>query len=252
MTLIAQITDPHLRDDGAYPCHDPALAMQAAFDSIRAMDLQPDAVVLTGDIIDRTAKSYAHVLPLLREAPVPLLPMPGNHDRPDEFREAFSEWVGFAPGHLSFSRQIGDVLLIALDSNLPDGRCGVDADRLSWLETILASAQCPALLALHHPPFPTYVPHLERAGFENADDLARCVAASAVCRVIAGHSHRGMQTTWAGVPASTAGAIGHGLSLSLTGQNRHQPECVAPCFELHHFKAGQVISHQISLEPFRF
>ncbi|MDP3523382.1 MAG: metallophosphoesterase, partial [Hoeflea sp.] len=78
MTLIAQITDPHLRDDGADPCHDPAEAMRRAFAMIAAMERQPDAIVLTGDIIDRTARSYDHVMHLLAQAPVPLLPLSGN------------------------------------------------------------------------------------------------------------------------------------------------------------------------------
>lgn len=43
MTLIAQITDPHLRDDGADPCHDPAAAMRAAVRQISALDLRPEA-----------------------------------------------------------------------------------------------------------------------------------------------------------------------------------------------------------------
>jgi 3',5'-cyclic-AMP phosphodiesterase len=88
MALIAQLTDPHLRDDGADPFHDPAQALLQAFAQIAAMDIKPDAIVLTGDIIDRSAKDYAHALTLLRQAPVSLWPMPGNHDKP---HRAFAE-----------------------------------------------------------------------------------------------------------------------------------------------------------------
>lgn len=247
MTLIAQITDPHLRDDGGDPCHDPADAMRRAFATIAAMDRQPDAIVLTGDIIHRTAKSYDHTLPLLREAPVPLAPIAGNHDRAEEFRAAFGDWVEFDDDHLSFVRQMDGALLVGLDSNLPGARGGVDQMRLDWLKGVLTNAQSPVILALHHPPFDTYAPHLDKAGFAEASTLAALVAESPVCRIIAGHSHRGIQTVWAGVAASTANAIGHGLSLSLSGNHPHQPICTPPAYELHLLQSGSVVSHQITL-----
>ncbi|RGP36304.1 metallophosphoesterase family protein [Pseudotabrizicola alkalilacus] len=248
MTLIAQITDPHLRDDGADPCHDPAQAMRQAFAQIAAMDRRPDAIVLTGDIIDRSAADYTAAADLLRAAPVPLLPLSGNHDRPEDFREAFADWADFAPDHLSFTRRIGDAILIALDSNLPDGSGGVDALRLGWLQDALADATGPVILALHHPPFPTGAPHLDKPGFAGAAPLAALVQGSPICRIIAGHSHRAMQTQWAGVTASTCTAIGHGLSLSLTGAYKHKPSCLPPAYEVHLLQAGSVISYQINLE----
>ncbi|WP_439530826.1 metallophosphoesterase [Pannonibacter sp.] len=247
MTLIAQITDPHLRDDGAYPCHDPAEAILRAFETMAAMDRLPDAIVLTGDIIDRTADGYGAATAVLRAAPVPLLPMPGNHDRAPEFRAAFADWADFAPDHLSFARKIGDAVLIALDSNLPGGKGGVDAARLDWLADAMARATAPVILALHHPPFPTGAPHLDKDGFAGAAQLAGLLAASPVCRIIAGHSHRSMQTLWAGVLASTCPAIGHGLSLSLTGNFPHRASCMRPAFELHVLQSGSVTTHQISL-----
>lgn len=248
MTLIAQITDPHLRDDGADPCHDPAQAMRQAFAQIAAMDRRPDAIVLTGDIIDRSATGYDAAVNLLRAASVPVLPLPGNHDHPEGFRAAFAGWADFAPDHLSFTRQIGDAVLIALDSNLPDGSGGVDAARLEWLARALACADAPVILALHHPPFPTGAPHLDKDGFAGADRLAARVQGSPVCRIIAGHSHRSMQTLWAGVVASTCTAIGHGLSLSLTGNRKHKPSCTLPAFEMHLLQSGSVVTHLIPLD----
>lgn len=247
MTLIAQITDPHLRNDGADPCHDPATAMRRAFAQIAAMDLKPDAILLTGDIIDRSAAGYDHALALLSEAPVPLWPIPGNHDPAPAFRRVFEGCVPLAPDHLSYTRQIGGLCVIALDSNLPGGRCGIDASRLEWLQGELAKAQGPAMLALHHPPFATHAPHLDKEGFVGTKALERMIADSPVCRVIAGHSHRAIQTIWAGRISSTAPAIGHGLSLSLSGAERHKPVPTTPGFELHLLGVEGMVSHLMLL-----
>lgn len=248
MTLIAQITDPHLRDDGADPCHDPAVAMRHAFAQIAAMDVRPDAILLTGDIIDRSAVGYDHALALLREAPVPLLPMPGNHDPAPSFRTAFEGRVPLAPDHLSYALEIGGLYVIALDSNLPGGGCGVDALRLEWLQGELAKAQGPAILALHHPPFTTHSPHLDKQGFVGAKALEQMIVDSPVCRVLAGHSHRAIQTIWAGRIASTAPAVGHGLNLSLSGADRHMPMPTTPGFDLHLLGAEGMVSHLMLLK----
>lgn len=248
MALIAQLTDPHLRDDGADPFHDPAKALLQAFTQIAAMDVRPDAIVLTGDIIDRSARDYAQALALLREAPVPLLPMPGNHDDPFAFRRAFDGWARFAPEHLSFTAEVADLQLIALDSILPDARPGLDKVRLDWVANALDTSEKPSVLALHYPPFPTGAPHLDGPGFQNAAALARLIARGRVCRIIAGHSHRAMQTVWAGCLSSTAPALGHGLSLSLSGAERHKPVRMAPAFDLHAISPPVLVSHQILLD----
>lgn len=247
MTLIAQITDLHLRDDGAYPCHDPAGAVLQAFDRIAAMDLRPDAIVVTGDIIDRAASGYAAAVALLRKAPVPLLPLSGNHDRAEDFRAAFAGWADFHPDHLSFVQPMRDLTLIGLDSNLPQGKGGVDAARLDWLAGALARAEGPVVLALHHPPFATGAPHIDAQGFACATELTDVVSGTRVCRVIAGHTHRSIQTRWAGVAAGTCRAIGFGLDLFLTRGHTHRPDCTTPGFDLHLVTPGLAVSHQVTL-----
>lgn len=169
----------------------------------------------------------------------------GNHDRPEAFREAFADWVPFAQDHLSFVEPLDDATLVGLDSNLPGGRGGVDDAKLDWLSDTLSSAQAPVILALHHPPFPTHTPHLDRAAFVGADALASCLKGGQVNRIIAGHSHRGIQSLWAGIPASNCTDIGHGLTLSLSGTTPHRPVDAAPGYELHQLRLGSIVSYQI-------
>lgn len=245
--LLVQISDLHWRDDGAWPRHDPVRALERAFALVAAMRPAPDAIVFTGDVIDRSAVGYDAVARLLAAAPVPLLPLAGNHDRAEGFRAAFGYLADFAPGHLSFAAPLGEGLLVGLDSNGPGGKPGLDAARLDWLARVLDGQRVPVVLALHHPPFPTGIPRLDADAFPGTGALADLVATSAVCRVIAGHSHRAIHTLWAGVPASTAPALGHALALSLVEGAPHAHSAEPPGLHLHRMLDGQVVTHSVSL-----
>ena len=54
MTLIAQITDLHMRPSGkkAYGVVDTEAMLRAAVDSILAQPKKPDAVIASGDLTD--------------------------------------------------------------------------------------------------------------------------------------------------------------------------------------------------------
>lgn len=248
MTLIAQITDLHLRDDGQYKFHNPAEALHAAFRDMKTLDQTPDLILLTGDIMDRSSQSYDLAQALLSEAPFPLLVMPGNHDRPKAFRQAFGSQLDWQGTHLSFHYRCRDIDVIALETTLETGKAGISAMQLQWLAQLLPQLTRPSLLALHHPPFRTGLPHLDQPGFENADALAALVQSSPICRVIAGHSHRMITGLFGGVLASTAAPLGYGLSMSFQEGVRHQPIKSPASYELHHFAGGRCHSHQRLLD----
>lgn len=243
MTLIAQMTDLHLREDGAYGFHDPARALLAAFDDIAGLDQRPEVIVLTGDILDRSASDYAGAQALIAQSPVPVLVMPGNHDRAGAFRQAFGGQA-WAADHLSFHHACGEVDLVALETTLPSGKAGVTLAQLDWLAALLPRLTRPILLALHHPPFVTGLSHLDEPGFANADALAEVIAGAGVCRVIAGHSHRAISSVFAGIAASTAAPLGFGLSLAFAPGARHHPVATIPSYELHQFQGASCITHQ--------
>ncbi|MBR9764844.1 MAG: phosphoesterase [Rhodobacteraceae bacterium] len=247
--LIVQLSDLHLRDDGAYPRHDPAEALARAFEGIARMRPAPALILLTGDVIDRSAAGYGPACALLRQAPVPLVALSGNHDRAAEFRAALGDRADFAEGHLSFALPLDGLTVIGLDSNRAGGLPGVDAARLDWLAGVLEGARGNALLALHHPPFATGIPRLDGTPFEGAEALEALVRGSAVTRVIAGHTHREITATWAGVTASTGPALAHGLALSLVGGAPHAHTPDAPGMHLHQvLPDGRLVTHRVDLD----
>lgn len=251
--LLAQITDTHLRADGAHPRHDPAAALDRAVRVLNAMRPAPDAVVLTGDVIDRAAPGYGPALAALDRLAAPLLALPGNHDRAGPFRAAFgpaleARGIALTEGHFSFAVPVAGHVVLGLDTTSAEGPARLDADRLDWLARALAGAEAPVVLALHHPPFALGIPRLDRDPFEGAAALERLVRASGkVARVIAGHSHRAVSRLWAGVQASTAPALGHALALSLVPGAPHAHVAEPPGLQLHLSQGGDWITHTLLL-----
>ena len=65
--LIVQLSDPHIGADWADV--DPVAALTAAVDCVRAMRPQPDALLVTGDLVDNGSDAeYGQVRERAREA----------------------------------------------------------------------------------------------------------------------------------------------------------------------------------------
>jgi Icc protein len=246
--IIVQITDLHLRGDGVVLRHDPLEALACAIGVINHMRPQPDAVLFTGDILDRSTSDYSLVLPLLHSLLVPLLPLPGNHDDKFAFRAAFSGMVDFTENALDFARHLGDGMVVGLDSNGEKGTAAIDPAQLNWLGDILKNADCPVMIALHHPPFATGMPRYDDVPFCGADALMRMIGASPrVTRLVSGHTHRSVSSVAAGIQVSTSPPLGYALALALVPDAAHAHISEAPALQIHIVNGGNSVTHTVSL-----
>jgi 3',5'-cyclic AMP phosphodiesterase CpdA len=221
---IAQLSDPHVTVRGVLSNGfvDTAAALRRAVTHLLALVPRPDAVLLTGDLVDSVqAAGYARLLELLAPLPMPLYTIPGNHDDRTLLREAFAG-RGFLPAtgqFLHYAVEDIPLRLIGLDTQRP-GETGGElcAERLDWLAARLAEApRRPTLLFMHHPPFATGLP-TDRHGFPGAEALGALLERHPqVRRIVCGHEHRAVQTLWHGVLASTCPATAHQLALDLEG-----------------------------------
>lgn len=188
-TIIAQLSDPHIRvgpdDQGS------GAALEKAVAAVLALDPLPDAVLVSGDLADgATPAEYERVRELLTPLPMPVHVLPGNHDELD--------WDG------PYAADVGDLRLVVCDSTLP-GRDDGHLD-LDWLDAQLAQSTAPTIVAMHHPPLLTGIggldaiglPELERTALEAL--LAR---SPHVRRVVAGHVHRTAFATLGGCAVVT-------------------------------------------------
>src|SRR5437764_11421197 len=170
--LLLQLSDPHIGAEWADG--DPVAGLAATVESVRALRVRPDAVLVSGDLADHaTDAEYEQVRELLAPLKAPLFVLPGNHDDRRALHRHFG--VPGADGEpVQYSMDLGPLRLVVLDTTRPGEDPGaLDTERLGWLAAELATApEAPTLLAMHHPPLVTWVPVWDELGLPAADRRA--------------------------------------------------------------------------------
>ena len=242
-TLLAQLSDPHVGGDGGAEDR-----LAAAVRSVLALRPAPDAVVVTGDLTEHGAPDeYARVHELLAPLPMPVHVLPGNHDARGALREVFGV-PGDGDAPVRYAVPVGaDLRLVVIDTIWPDFDDGhLGAEDLAWLEEALAADRdTPTVVAMHHPPIRIGIDPLDELGLGDADrDAFAAIVAQApqVCRVVAGHVHRGAFAMLGSVPVFSC------PSTYLQGRLEIGPgplELVwqPPAFALHVLLDGVLVTH---------
>lgn len=260
-TLLAQLTDLHIREPGrlAYGRLDTAPYLRAAVQAIEALPQRPHAVVLTGDLTDfGRAAEYEHLAAMLAPLSMPQFLLPGNHDERAQLRRSFKEHAYLGDGEfVQYSVSLGEhgLQLLALDTvepGAPHGR--LCPKRLQWLSDALDSHRGePVVIAMHHPPFETLIGHMDRIGLlDGADELAEILAGHpAVERVICGHLHRTIYSRVGGAVVSTAPSPAHQVCLDLAPDAASTWILEPPGFHLHAWSSpGRMVSHVAAVGRF--
>ncbi|WP_299813704.1 phosphodiesterase [uncultured Roseibium sp.] len=259
MTLIAHMTDLHLRPRGlaCYRVSDTNMFAERAMQSLRALSSAPDALVITGDLTDRSdPREYAVARELLSRLDLPIYMIPGNHDGSADMRREMRDFPGISEsgdGKVFYRADIGDLQLIALDTHLPgrpEGELG--KDQLAWLDATLRDNAKPALVALHHPPALSGIGHMDRIGLLDAPALAEVIAPhNHVERLICGHLHRPIIAGFAGKIMTLSPSTGHQVVLDLTENSPPQFNFEPAAYFLHYYsRSSGVISHMSYVENF--
>jgi len=251
--MLVQLPDLHIREPGrlAYRRLDSAAYLQQAVRSVLKLRQRPHAVVVTGDLTDfGRAAEYAHLARLLEPLDMPVYLLPGNHDDRDELRRSFPAhgYLG-TEGFVQYSVAVGPLRLVALDTceyGKPYGR--LCEQRLDWLErTLDAHRDDPVVIAMHHPPFPSLIGHMDvQSLLEGADALERIVARHPnVERVICGHVHRAIEVRFGGTIACTSPTVAHQVALDLDERAPSQWVLEPPAFRVLALDASgrRVVSH---------
>ncbi|MEO8151752.1 MAG: phosphodiesterase [Rhizobacter sp.] len=252
--LIAQITDTHIKMQGAlaYKKVDTAAMLAQCVDTVKRLDVQPDVVVLTGDLTDfGDAEEYAYLRRILAPLSQRLIVVPGNHDEREGMRAAFADG-GYLPaqGFLQFAIDDYALRIVGLDTVVPmKGHGELCGDRLAWLDaTLSARPDQPTLVLMHHPPFLTGIDHMDAIGLTGRDEFARVVARHPqVVRILCGHLHRSIFASVGNRLALTCPSPAHQVALDLRPDGPSAFRMEPPGFMLHHWLNGQLNTHTVNV-----
>ena len=210
---------------------------------------RPDAVVITGDLVDYggMAVEYERLLALLAPLTMPIYVVPGNHDEREAMREAFGSRGYFpARGFLCYAAELGPVRLLALDTIIPGAPGGtLCEERLGWLAARLEEEpERPTVVIMHHPPFATGIRMMDGMGLEGGDRLEQVIAGhSNVERILCGHVHRPITRRFGGTIASTCPSTAHQVELDLRERGGLAVIAEPPACALHTWNGDGLVSH---------
>jgi 3',5'-cyclic-AMP phosphodiesterase len=188
---LVHFTDPHLYGDENLSLRGVATlpALTAALNHARAHDWPPDALLVTGDLVQDDPGGYPHFRRLFAELGLPVLCVAGNHDEPQAMRRELTGAPFVLDGHVDLGRW----RIVLLDSCIPGCAGGhMSRETLAALETALAGAgKQHCLVCLHHHPVAMASRWLDRVGLDNAAEFLACIDRHPNVRAIVwGHVHQ--------------------------------------------------------------
>lgn len=260
MTKILQISDTHIVPEHqlAYGQVDTAAALEETVKTVNRMlaAIGPvDAVIVTGDLTDfGTMEDYERFHSLMAPLKLPYLALPGNHDNREVMRSFYanSEWMP-ASGPLQWQLDLDDFAVIGLDSHVEGNSHGdIAEDGLAFLKEALdKAAGKPVIVAFHHPPFHTGLHPMDKQNLRDSDRLATLLGAyKGELRIICGHVHRGITTSFAGHICMTAPGTSHAVTIDLREEANNSLTKEPGGFVLHEWRAGRFVSHTIPVGTF--
>jgi 3',5'-cyclic-AMP phosphodiesterase len=188
---LVHFTDPHLYGDETLSLRGVATlpALTAALNHARAHDWPPEALLVTGDLVQDDPGGYPHFRRLFAGLGLPVLCVAGNHDEPQAMRRELSGAPFVLDGHVDLGRW----RIVLLDSCIPGCAGGhMSPETLTALETALAGAgKQHCLVCLHHHPVAMASRWLDRVGLDNAAEFLACIDQHPNVRAIVwGHVHQ--------------------------------------------------------------
>lgn len=211
--LIAHLSDLHLFTECSETGEaraDIARIVESIIADLLTLNPLPDIVAISGDLADGGSdEDYQLIRHLLAPLPMPILAVPGNHDRREAMRRVMgNRLAGLEAGEFMQSRiDAHGVTLLGLDSVVEgDARGALCNTRLVWLEKQLQHTQPVTFLVLHHPPFKTGNPHWDPYSLIEGREHFMEIISGSPKRILCGHIHQPLHTYWDGHYGGIAGS----------------------------------------------
>lgn len=197
---LTHFTDPHLYGGEGELLRGIATlpSLEATLANARQHDWPPDAVLVTGDLVQDDPAGYAHFRRIFGALQLPVLCLPGNHDEPEAMRRELDR----RPFVIGGAVDLGLWRIVLLDSTIRGSASGrLSADSLAALQSALAAApQRHVLVCLHHHPVPMASRWLDRVGLQNAEAFFDVIDRHPNVRgIVWGHVHQSYDALRKGV-----------------------------------------------------
>jgi 3',5'-cyclic-AMP phosphodiesterase len=250
--LLAQLSDLHIKADGelSYGVVDTAAMLRACVQHLLERPRQPDAIAITGDLTDGgRPEEYATLRELLAPLPMPVYVIPGNHDHRAAMRVAFSDhaYLDGTGAYLHYAIETHPLRIVALDTVIAGASEGeLCEERLEWLtRTLSAEPERPTVVLMHHPPFTTFIGHMDVLGLRDPHRLTTVIERHPqVAAILCGHVHRPIETRYAGTIAFIAPSTAHQIVLDLDRNAPSRFVMEPPAYRLHAYASGAgLVSH---------
>ncbi len=249
--LIAHLSDLHLytrRSETGQARADIRCVVEQIVSDLLSLEPQPDLVVISGDLADGgTDEDYRLIRQLLAPLPMPIMAVPGNHDRREAMRHILGERLaGLQAGRFLHSRvDVGGVTLLGLDSVIvgkPQG--ALCSERLDWLAHELEKAEPLTFLIMHHPPFMTGNPHWDAYSLIEGPERFMAIIDASPKRILCGHIHQPLHIHWGAHYGAIAGSPAFQYHLVPGSTAAPTESQVAYSYPLHHCQPdGSVLVH---------
>jgi 3',5'-cyclic AMP phosphodiesterase CpdA len=115
--------------------------------------------------------------------------------------------------------------VIGLDTSVAGHHHGaLEPSALTWLATTLQEdSVTPTLVMMHHPPFISGIPYMDKYRYFEDDALARIIGACPnIEAVLCGHVHRAMIRKWAGTVVMACPSTTTEIALQLKAEAKPQ------------------------------
>ncbi|GAA5109557.1 phosphodiesterase [Orbus sasakiae] len=214
--LFAHISDLHFRSEGRklYDFIDTNTANADVMNRINSLDEKPDAVIITGDIVNCGLPSEYNVAKrILGFLNYPIYVIPGNHDDKVHFLDHMGPLcpqLGNDPENIAYKVNTDHAQLLFIDSSQSGESAGwISESILAWLKNQLKHNTKPSYLFMHHPPIAFGNRQMDRIACKNGHELLALIDEFPhFLRIFCGHVHRTIFTQYKqAIIASAPGTV---------------------------------------------
>ncbi len=251
--ILAQISDLHIGYAGQGNVCKNAARLRMVGDALNDLKRPPDIVIATGDLVEHGVEwAYKDLKNVLKQIKAPVYLAFGNHDRRGPFTKIFPKFP-YVDGFLQYTVEDHAVRIIVLDT-LDENRHGGSfcQARADWLDARLAEQpNRPTVIAMHHPPIRTGIGWLTiKPGAKWVERLNGVLSRyDNVQHIFAGHIHRNIFKSFAGITISVSQAIAPQAKLDLADIDPEVPDGRSllvddlPGFCLHFWNGEDITTH---------